>query len=45
MELSIENITQVSSDAWEYGKQYTTYILNYLEETKWVVPLDDVMNQ
>ena len=45
MELTIENITQVSYDAREYGKQYIAYILNYLEETKWFVPLDDVMKQ
>ena len=45
MKLTFENIFYITAEGWENGKQYFTYITTYLEETKWFVPLDDVMTQ
>jgi len=43
MQLDLDMAMRLSADAWTHGKQLTLYILNYLEETDWFVPLDDVM--
>lgn len=45
MNITFENISYISVEGWEHGKRYVKYITNYLEETKWFVPLDDVMTQ
>ena len=43
MQLDLDTAMRLSADAWMHGKQFTAYILNYLEETDWFVPLDYVM--
>jgi hypothetical protein len=43
MQLDLDTAMRLGEDAWTHGKQLTLYILNYLEETDWFVPLDDVM--
>jgi len=43
MQLDLDTAMRLGADAWTHGKQLTLYILNYLEETDWFVPLDDVM--
>ena len=43
MQLDLDTAKRVGTTTWIHGQQLAAYILNYLEETKWFVPLDDVM--
>lgn len=43
MQTDLDTSMRLGADAWTHGKQFVAYILNYLEETDWFVPLDDVM--
>ena len=43
MQLDFDTSMRLGADALTHGKQFAAYILNYLEETEWFVPLDDVM--
>lgn len=43
MQTDLDTSMRLGTDAWTHGKQFVAYILNYLEETDWFVPLGDVM--
>lgn len=43
MQLDLDTSMRLGADALTHGKQFASYIFNYLEETEWFVPLDDVM--
>ena len=43
MQIDLDTAMCLGTDAWMHGRQFTAYIFNYLDETEWFVPLDDVM--
>jgi hypothetical protein len=43
MQVYIYNAMCLGADAWMHGKQFAAYVLNYLDETDWFIPLGDVM--
>ena len=43
MQLDLDTSMRLGADVLTHGKKIAGYILNYLEETEWFVPLDDVM--
>jgi len=43
MKLDLDTAMRLGTDTLTHGKQIAGYIFNYLEETEWFVPLDDVM--
>lgn len=43
MQLDLDTAMRLGRDTWTHGKQIAGYIFNYLEETQWFAPLDDVM--
>ena len=43
MQVDIYNAMRLGADAWRHGKQFAAYVINYLDETDWFIPLGDVM--
>ena len=43
MQAPLDTAMRLGTHAWTHGKQFAAYVLNYLDETDWFIPLDDVM--